>query len=81
MRERRQAIFFTIGRPPLDENVFSFQIPKVAQTLAERFFSGCNSGKRSRGEEPYPGNFSRLLCFGRGTKGKENSAKSGARCY
>ena len=45
-RERALAIAFSLRRPPLNYNVFSLHIPKLAQTLAECLSAGRGSGKR-----------------------------------
>ena len=45
----------------LNDNVFPFDIAKLAQPLAKCFEPGRNVGRGGRGQKSYPGNSRRLL--------------------
>src|SRR5215813_14100483 len=40
-----QSVGFSLRRPPINDNVFSLHIAKLAQTVPERLDTGCISGK------------------------------------
>ena len=44
-RERGEAIEFSLCRSPLNDNVFSLHVPKLAQTLPECLDAGRDSGR------------------------------------
>jgi len=59
--ECREAICFSFRPQFLDDNVFSFDVPKLAQSLTKCIGAGRVSGGRPTAEKSYPGNLRRLL--------------------
>ena len=60
----RQPFEFPFCISVLNDNVFSFDIAKLAQPLAKCFDPGRKEGRGGRDQNSYPGNSRRLLRLG-----------------
>ena len=60
----RQPFAFPFCISVLNDNVFSFDIAKLAQPLAKCFDPGRKEGRGGRAQNSYPGNSRRLLRLG-----------------
>ena len=60
----RQPFEFPFRISVLNDNVFSFDIAKLAQPLAQCFDPGRIEGRGGRDQNSYPGNSRRLLRLG-----------------
>ena len=74
----RQPFAFPFCISVLNDNVFSFDIAKLAQPLAKCFDPGRIEGRGGRDQNSYPGNSRRLLRLGGEAKRKEHGAKRDA---
>ena len=75
----RQPFEFPIRISVLNENVFSFDIAKLAQPLAQCFDPEQIGGRGARDQNSYPGNSRRLLRLGaEPDKEHEQRARSNA---
>jgi hypothetical protein len=74
----RQPFEFPFRISVLNDNVFPFDIAKLAQPLAQCFDPGRIGGRGGRDQNSYPGNSRRLLRLGGKVKNQEYGAHSEA---
>jgi hypothetical protein len=65
----RKPLYFPLGHPILNDNVFSLHVPKITQTLPKSLDSVRDSGRGGTDHKSYPRDLLRLLrlaCIPRG---------------
>jgi hypothetical protein len=75
--ERREAICSSFGPPFLDDNVFSFDVPQLAQSPTKCIDADRVTGSRPTAEKSYPRDFGWLLRSGREWRTENGSARDG----
>src|SRR5437667_4539953 len=74
-REVGKAIISSLGPSVLDDDILSLHIAEVTKPAPECFELRRVAGRGGGPQEPYAGNFPRLLRFNWKAKGQEHSAK------